>query len=328
MAMLTRTLGGLQVSAIGLGCLPLGNAYGNCDEEQAAATLTRAMDLGVTLLDMADVYGPYTVERIVGRVVGSRRDEVVIGTKFGNECRDDGSWIGLNSRPEHVRHACDASLQRLGIDTIDLYTQHRVDPSVPIEETWGAVAELVAAGKVRYAGMSEAAPATVRRAHAVHPVTTLQNEYSLFSREPEGEVLDTVRELGIALVCYCPLGRGLLTGAVTAGQQFASGDNRRGSPRFSTEHLDANVALAERVAEVASAKGISPAQLALAWLLSRGPDVIPIPGAERPEQVEENVAAASVSLTAAELARLDELMPPGVASGPRFAPEQLATIGR
>lgn len=323
-----RRLGsqGLVVSAQGLGCLPFGSAYGRCDEEDARRTVRRALDLGVTLLDMADVYGPFTVERVVGRSVAGRRDEAVIATKFGSECHPDGSWIGLNGRPDYVRRACDASLERLGVEHIDLYTQHRVDPAVPVEETWGALSELVAAGKVRYLGLSEASPATVRRAHATHPVTSLQTEYSLLSREPEGEILATVRELGIGFVAYCPLARGLLAGSVSAGDVFGPGDSRHGSPRFAGENLAANAALARRLAAVAQGKGITPAQLALAWLAWRGDDVVAIPGAGSAAQLEENVAALAVTLSPDELETIERIAPLGAARGERFAPELQATV--
>ena len=323
-----RRLGsqGLAVFPQGLGCLAMGSAYGQADEAESVATIHRAIDLGVTLFDMADVYGPFTVERLVGRAVADRRDEVVIGTKFGCECLPDGTWLGLNGRPEYVRQACEASLSRLGVDHIDLYTQHRVDTSVPIEDTWGALSELVEEGKVRYLGISEAAPATIRRAHATHPVTALQTEYSLFSREPEGEILDTVRELGIGFVAYCPLGRGILTGSVSVADTFGPDDNRGGTPRFQGENFVANIAFVEAVADLARAKGLTPAQLALAWLSAQGDDIVPIPGAERRSYLEENVAALSVALSAEDLAAIDGVAPRGATAGERYMPELLATV--
>ncbi|HEY1989554.1 MAG TPA: aldo/keto reductase [Acidimicrobiales bacterium] len=326
----TRRLGsqGLVTSVQGLGCLGMGGAYGPADPAEATATIHRAIDLGVTLLDMADVYGPYVVEELVGKAVAGRRDQVVIATKFGCRCRPDGTWLGLDSRPDYVGRAVRASLDRLGVDHIDLYYQHRVDPEVPIEETWGALAELVDGGLVGYLGLCEASPSTIARAHAVHPVTAVQSEYSLFSREPEAEVLPALRELGIGLVAYCPLGRGLLTGALSADDRFGPGDSRHASPRFEGENLERNLSRAGRVADLARRRGISPAQLALAWLQSRGDDVVAIPGSATRVFLEENATAASIHLDPDDLATLDRLAPPGAAAGARFAPALAATVDR
>ncbi len=323
-----RMLGDLEVSAIGFGALPLAHAYGPADEDESIATMRRAIDLGVDFLDTADVYGPFLSERLVGRAIAGRRDEVVLATKFGNECQPDGSWIGLNGRPDYVARACDASLGRLGVDVIDLYYLHRVDPAVPVEETWGAMAQLVTAGKVRHLGISEAAPDTLRRTQRVHPVTALQTEYSLLSREPEGAILTTTRELGIGFVAYCPLSRGLLTGAIGVDTCFGPEDNRSLRPRFSAEHLPANVALAEALGAVAQAKGVTMAQLALAWLLAQGSDVVPIPGLAERRYLEEDVGALRVELSVDDLAVLDAIVPRGAAEGERFEPHQLATVER
>jgi aryl-alcohol dehydrogenase-like predicted oxidoreductase len=325
-----RTLGGqgLRVSAIGLGCMGMSQSYGPADEQESVATIHRALDLGVTFLDTADMYGPFTNERLVGRAIAGQRDEVVLATKFGNERREDGSWVGINGRPDYVHRACDASLQRLGVDHIDLYYQHRVDTTVPVEETWGAMQELVQAGKVRYLGISEAAPATIRRANAVHPVTALQTEYSLFSRDPEGELLATVRELGIGFVAYSPLGRGFLSGRLTSSSpdEFADDDFRRGHPRFEGENLASNLALVERVRNLADDKGATPAQLAIAWLLAQGDDVVPIPGTKRRRYLEENVDALELKLSPDDLAAIDEVAPPGAVAGDRYTPAFMARV--
>ncbi len=317
-----RALGGqgLEVAAEGLGCMGMSEFYGPSDEAEALATIHRALDLGVDLLDTADMYGPFTNERLVGRAIADRRDRVVLATKFGNERRDDGTWVGINGRPEYVKAACEASLARLGVDHIDLYYQHRVDKTVPIEETVGAMAELVAAGKVRFLGLSEAAPATIRRAHAVHPISALQTEYSLWTRDPEGEVLPTVRELGIGFVAYSPLGRGFLAGRFRDAQDLGNeGDFRHRHPRFQGDNLTRNLELLRRLDEIARDRGVSPAQLALAWVLHRGADVVPIPGTKKRRYLEENVAAAGLALGADEMARLDEALPVGATAGARYA---------
>ena len=271
--------------------------YGATNDEESTATIERALELGVTFIDTADVYGPFTNERLVGRAIAGRRDEVVLATKFGNELDEDGNRVGISGKPDYVRRACDASLERLGVDHIDLYYQHRVDPEVPVEETWGVMKELVEAGKVRHLGISEAAPETIRRANAVHPVTAVQTEYSLWSRDPEDEILPTVRELGIGFVPYSPLGRGFLTGQIQSPEDFAEDDYRRTSPRFMGENFDRNLELVERVREIAEAKGVIPGQLALAWLLAQGEDIVPIPGTKRRSYLEENVGAVDVELT-------------------------------
>ena len=325
-----RSLGsqGLRVSALGLGCMGMSQSYGPADERESIATIHRALDLGVTFLDTADMYGPFTNERLVGRAIAGRRDEVVLATKFGNERREDGSWVGINGRPDYVRRACDASLLRLAVDHIDLYYQHRVDRTVPVEETWGAMHELVQAGKVLYLGISEAAPSTIRRASAVHPVTALQSEYSLFTRDPEGEVLATVRELGIGFVAYSPLGRGLLSGrlSTTSPEEFADDDFRRNHPRFEGENLARNLELVERVRRLADDKGVTPAQLAVAWLLAQGDDIVPIPGTKRRRYLEENVAALELRLSPEDLAAIDEAAPPDEVAGARYTPTHMARV--
>ncbi|HVP66943.1 MAG TPA: aldo/keto reductase [Anaeromyxobacteraceae bacterium] len=315
-----RRLGtqGLVVSAMGLGCMGMSEFYGPGDEAESIATIHRALDLGVSLLDTADMYGPFKNEELVGRAIRDRRDRVVLATKFGNQRGEDGSFLGVNGRPEYVRRACEASLRRLGVAAIDLYYQHRVDPAVPIEETVGEMARLVAEGKVRYLGLSEAGAATIRRAHAVHPISALQTEYSLWSRDVEDEILPAVRALGIGFVAYSPLGRGFLTGRFRRPEDIPDGDYRRNSPRFQGENFAANLRLADAVREMAAAKGIEPSQLALAWVLARGPDVVPIPGTKRLRYLEENVRAASVALSAADLTRLDRLLPKGAAAGERY----------
>jgi aryl-alcohol dehydrogenase-like predicted oxidoreductase len=292
--------------------------YGAGDEGESIATIHRAIELGCTFLDTADMYGPFTNERLVGKAVAGRREEVVLATKFGNERREDGSWVGINGRPEYVVSACDASLARLGVDHIDLYYQHRVDTTVPIEDTVGAMASLVEAGKVRQLGLSEASAQTIRRAHAVHPVTALQTEYSLFTRDVEAEVLPTVRELGIGFVAYSPLGRGFLTGAYKRPSDLPDGDSRAGRfPRFAEENFDRNLALVATVEQLAASKGCTPGQLALAWVLSRGDDVVPIPGTKRRTYLEENVAAASIELSEQDVAWLEEHV--GRPAGDRYA---------
>ncbi len=324
--MKTRKLGQLEVSAIGLGCMGMSEFYGSRDEEEAIATLHRAIELGVNFIDTADMYGPFTNEELVGRAIEDRRDQVVLATKFGNVRTADGGWGGVNGKPEYVKQCCDASLQRLGIEVIDLYYQHRVDPTVPIEETIGAMAALVQSGKVRYLGMSEAAPETMRRAQSVHPITALQTEYSLWSREPEDELLPTVRELGIGFVPYSPLGRGFLTGAFQSPDDFAADDYRSHSPRFQGENFAKNLDVVNSVKAIAQEKGITPAQLALAWLLAQGDDIVPIPGTKRRSYLEENTAAVEVVLSQAELDRIDAVAPQGVAAGDRYA--NMSTVNR
>jgi aryl-alcohol dehydrogenase-like predicted oxidoreductase len=300
--------------------------YGAADEARSVATINRALDLGINLLDTADIYGPFTNERLVGRAIRDRRHEVVLATKFGNVRDESGAWLGINGRPDYVRKACDASLQRLNVDVIDLYFQHRVDADTAIEETVGAMAELVKAGKVRHLGLSEAAPATIRRAHAVHPIAALQTEYSLWSREPEGELLATCRELGIGFVAYSPLGRGFLTGRLRSIDDLAPDDWRRRNPRFQGANFQRNLDLVATVEALAHTKGCTPAQLALAWLLAKGNDIVPIPGSTRTERVEENAGAVALSLTPDELATLDTLAP--TVAGERYAEGGMKTINR
>ena len=316
----TRKLGneGLEVGELGLGCMGMSEFYGVGDEAESIATIHRALELGVTLLDTADMYGPFTNEELVGRAVKGRRDEVILATKFGIERRTDGSRGGLNGTPEYVHKACDASLKRLGVDHIDLYYQHRVDPNVPVEETVGAMKELVTAGKVRFLGLSEASPETIRRAHKVHPISALQTEYSLWSRDPEGEILPTLRELEIGFVPYSPLGRGFLTGQFKSPDDFAEDDYRRSSPRFQGKNFARNLELVEQVRTLAGEKGVTPGQLALAWLLHQGDDIVPIPGTKHRSRLEENAEAASIHLNQAELSRLEEIAPLGVAAGERY----------
>ncbi len=319
--MRTRRLGQLSVSAEGLGCMGMSEFYGTPDEDEALATISRALDLGVSFLDTADMYGPHSNERLVGRAIASRRDEVVLATKFGIvRDPDDPSKRGVNARPEYVRSACDSSLQRLGVEHIDLYYLHRVDPDTAIEDTVGAMGELVTAGKVRHLGLSEAAPHTLRRAHAVHPITALQSEYSLWTRDPEdNDVLATVRELGIGFVAYSPLGRGFLSGAITSVDDLAPDDFRRQHPRFQGENLQRNLELVDRVKQIAQEKGVTPPALAIAWVLAQGEGVVAIPGTKRRRYLEDNIAALEVELSSDDLRRLDEAAPIGAAAGQRYA---------
>jgi aryl-alcohol dehydrogenase-like predicted oxidoreductase len=328
MTLKTRHLGtqGLTVSALGLGCMGMSEFYGVTDEVESMATIDLALDLGVNFLDTADMYGFGANEVLVGKAIKGQRERAIIATKFGIQRGNDAMSRSINGKPEYVRQACDASLQRLQIDCIDLYYQHRVDPTVPIEETVGAMAELVQQGKVRYLGLSEASAATIRRAHAIHPITALQTEYSLWTRDPETEILATVRELGIGFVPYSPMSRGFLSGQITSPDDFAPDDARKYLPRFQGESFDQNIKLVDRVKQIATQKGCTPGQLALAWLLAQGEDIVPIPGTKRRSYLVENVAAIDVMLTPTELAQIDEILPKDLVVGDRYTDVGMATL--
>jgi aryl-alcohol dehydrogenase-like predicted oxidoreductase len=317
---------GLKVSRLGLGCMGMSEFYGTAAEAESIATIHLALDRGIDFLDTADMYGPFKNEVLIGKALQGRRHQVILATKFGNQRSPDGKFLGVNGRPEYVRACCDASLQRLNVDVIDLYYQHRVDPKTPIEDTVGAMADLVTQGKVRYLGLSEAAPATIRRAHGVHPISALQTEYSLWTRDPEDEILATVRELGIGFVAYSPLGRGFLTGEFKHPEHIPENDFRRFNPRFQGDNFYKNLDLVREIETIAKSKGATPAQIALAWVMAQGADIVPIFGAKKRSRIEENIKSLDVTLSPSELAEIDRVLPKGVTSGTRYPEQHMAAV--